>query len=620
MGGGRHSQHDLMGRLRRRNSKKRVIARDGAVRAAIYLRRSTNAELQAESLEIQEEVLRKYASDKGFLIMKEYRESASGRDAEGREQFLRLIDDVTSGAADYEAILVRDVSRWGRFDNIDESAYYEFLCFRHGVEVVYVEESFARDAGPYAALQKSMKRVMAADFSREKSRIVTHGKRRAAAQGFRAGAPPPFGMKRILVTPDGGFVQDLPPKAHKLMSCYKTKLAPANNRGTTVVQTIFKMFVEDRARVSKIAAWLNETGEPRPASGAKWYPATVLMVLTNEAYAGVASLWTHGEKGEDERLIRVEGAYDAVISLEQFRLASERLELMYQAPTNHARLLHESRKSLELWGHLPASLVSKLAGNDRSTHHQTHLRHELLEDAFAVEIACEKSAIRNVLARHFSIVDRGSSLVLDDCFTLGFTIGWSRTDLLHRPIEFAFNGACAARLLICIGVTTTPAFAREILCSADPELLGSAPLRLLRSRDARKSSRLLRRIASEESLIRRVRQAFYTHADVAADAFLRIAQEQPKLVFKSMQPSGRPTTHCARRERRCPKREARFGWRSIVPTAEKRGRCSRTTHASGRRECVGNAPPRRTRFSRSAEFAARSGECGRPQQRNCARD
>jgi DNA invertase Pin-like site-specific DNA recombinase len=154
------------------------------VPAALYLRRSTNAELQAESLEIQEEILRKHSGTSGFSIVKVYRESASGRDAEGRDQFQQLIEDVTSGNADYEAILVRDVSRWGRFDNIDESAYYDFLCFRHGVEVVYVEESFARDAGPYAALQKSMKRVMAADFSREKSRIITHGKRRAAALGF----------------------------------------------------------------------------------------------------------------------------------------------------------------------------------------------------------------------------------------------------------------------------------------------------------------------------------------------------------------------------------------------------------------------------------------------------
>jgi DNA invertase Pin-like site-specific DNA recombinase len=34
-----------------------------------------------------------------------------------------MIDDVQSGNADYRAILVYDVSRWGRFQDADESAY-----------------------------------------------------------------------------------------------------------------------------------------------------------------------------------------------------------------------------------------------------------------------------------------------------------------------------------------------------------------------------------------------------------------------------------------------------------------------------------------------------------------
>lgn len=88
----------------------------GLVPAALYLRRSTNAELQAESLETQEEILRKHAGTSGFGVVRVYRESASGRDAEGRDQFQQLIEDVTSGNADYEVILVRDVSRWGRFE------------------------------------------------------------------------------------------------------------------------------------------------------------------------------------------------------------------------------------------------------------------------------------------------------------------------------------------------------------------------------------------------------------------------------------------------------------------------------------------------------------------------
>jgi hypothetical protein len=37
---------------------------------------------------------------------------------------------VESGAASFDVILVYDVSRWGRFQDADESAYYEYLCKR----------------------------------------------------------------------------------------------------------------------------------------------------------------------------------------------------------------------------------------------------------------------------------------------------------------------------------------------------------------------------------------------------------------------------------------------------------------------------------------------------------
>jgi DNA invertase Pin-like site-specific DNA recombinase len=42
----------------------------------------------------------------------------------GRASLQKLIADVESGAADYTLILVYDVSRWGRFQDADESAYY----------------------------------------------------------------------------------------------------------------------------------------------------------------------------------------------------------------------------------------------------------------------------------------------------------------------------------------------------------------------------------------------------------------------------------------------------------------------------------------------------------------
>ena len=55
----------------------------------------------------------------------------------GRKAFRQLIDDVQGGAADFAVILVYDVSRWGRFQDGDEGATYEFVCRKAGVEVRY---------------------------------------------------------------------------------------------------------------------------------------------------------------------------------------------------------------------------------------------------------------------------------------------------------------------------------------------------------------------------------------------------------------------------------------------------------------------------------------------------
>ncbi len=82
---------------------------------------------------------------------------------EGRDSLKRLIEDVQNAVADYEAILVYDVSRWGRFQDADESAYYEYLCKRAGIEVHYCAEQFENDGRPTSTIIKSVKRAMAGE-------------------------------------------------------------------------------------------------------------------------------------------------------------------------------------------------------------------------------------------------------------------------------------------------------------------------------------------------------------------------------------------------------------------------------------------------------------------------
>jgi hypothetical protein len=94
--------------------------------AAVYVRMST--EHQQYSTSNQMDVIREYAKKRGQEIVKEYSDDGkSGLNIKGRGALGQMIRDVIEGKAHYKSILVYDVSRWGRFQDADESAYYESL-------------------------------------------------------------------------------------------------------------------------------------------------------------------------------------------------------------------------------------------------------------------------------------------------------------------------------------------------------------------------------------------------------------------------------------------------------------------------------------------------------------
>ncbi len=82
--------------------------------AAEYVRMST--EHQQYSTQNQADKIREYAARRGIRIVRTYTdEGKSGLNIGGRNGLKRLIQDVESGYTDFQAILVYDVSRWGRF-------------------------------------------------------------------------------------------------------------------------------------------------------------------------------------------------------------------------------------------------------------------------------------------------------------------------------------------------------------------------------------------------------------------------------------------------------------------------------------------------------------------------
>jgi DNA invertase Pin-like site-specific DNA recombinase len=155
-------------------------------RAAQYVRMST--EHQKYSTENQAEIIAQYAARRGFEIVRTYEDAGkSGLRLDGRFALQALIADVRSGSGDFEAVLVYDVSRWGRFQDADESAYYEFVCREAGIKVHYCAEQFENDGSLSATIFKSMKRAMAGEYSRELSAKVFAGQCRLIRLGFRQG-------------------------------------------------------------------------------------------------------------------------------------------------------------------------------------------------------------------------------------------------------------------------------------------------------------------------------------------------------------------------------------------------------------------------------------------------
>lgn len=132
--------------------------------------------------------------------MRSYEDATkSGLDIANRNGMKRLLRDVMDTPRPFDVVLVYDVSRWERFQDIDAAAHYEYTCRMHGARVVYVKEMFGTAVDPMTALLKTMKRAMAAQYARELGVKCRDGQDRAIQLGFQMGHLPPIGFTREAV-------------------------------------------------------------------------------------------------------------------------------------------------------------------------------------------------------------------------------------------------------------------------------------------------------------------------------------------------------------------------------------------------------------------------------------
>ena len=300
-------------------------------RAAQYVRMS--ADHQRYSIASQKAAIAEYAALHAINIVRTYAdEGRSGLTMKGREALKQLISDAQGGRADFDVILVYDVSRWGRFQDADESAYYEFICKSAGISVIYCAELFENNGSIIATLIKVMKRAMAHEYSRELSAKIARAHKRHAELGFHQGGPPNFGLRRFLVDTTNQPKMLLKHGEAKSLHGDRVILVKGPDDETETVREIFKLFTVERMPHKQIARHLNKKGL-RNRRGNPWTNFNINNMLRNEKYAGTfvygQTSWPMlGGRTENppERWVRVENKIEPVVNRETFEAAQRLLK------------------------------------------------------------------------------------------------------------------------------------------------------------------------------------------------------------------------------------------------------------------------------------------------------
>ena len=335
-------------------------------RAAQYVRMST--EYQRYSIENQAVVIGAYAQAHNLAIVRTYRDDGeSGLKLKNRAGLRQLLDDVQSGHSDFEYILVYDVSRWGRFQDTDESAYYEFVCKQAGLKVAYCAEQFDNDGSMLSSIVKNIKRVMAAEYSRELSVKVHAGACRFASMGFKSGGPTPYGLHRVLVDENQRPKGILNKGDRKYIQTDHVRLQPGDLREVTVVRWIFRRFLDVKSE-AVLARELTRQGIP-PCSGARWTGHKITRILKNENYIGnivynraSSKLRGNRVRNPPDSWIRSNGCVDPIVPLDQFLAARKIIVERRVDGLTEGEMLTRLRRTLMKHGRISPTILRDAVG------------------------------------------------------------------------------------------------------------------------------------------------------------------------------------------------------------------------------------------------------------------
>ena len=283
---------------------------------ACYVRVSTNDQTEY-SPDSQERLVREYAEKNGIYIPSEYvfrePEGISGRKADKRPEFQRMIGLAKQKPAPFSVILVWKFSRFAR--NQEESIVYKsMLKKQYGVDVVSVSEPLME--GPFGGLIERIIEWMDEFYSIRLGGEVRRGMAERLSRQ-KPVSPAPFGYR----WENDNFAID-----------------PEN---AAIVREVFDRFISGESYIA-IARWLRTVaGDKR-----QWENRTVEYIIRNPVYTGKLRSGIHGRDFYGTQAQTHAGSHPPIISEDTFEAAYRRAE---EIKARHPRYSHSDSAVPRTW-------------------------------------------------------------------------------------------------------------------------------------------------------------------------------------------------------------------------------------------------------------------------------
>lgn len=289
-------------------------------KCVIYIRVSTDMQIDGYSLEAQKNVLKRYADREGMIIVYIYEDAGkSGKTIEGRPAFQKMLSDIKNGM-EVDYILVYKLSRFGR-NAADILSSLEFVQ-SYDVNLICAEEGIDSSQASGRLLISVLSAV--AEIERENILEQTmNGRKEKARQGKWNGGFAPYGYK-----------------LERVGNSDKKQLVIAEDEAE-VIRIIYDKFVNTDMGMGGIAKYLNLQGiNKKVRQNGKldmWSSYIIKGIIDNPVYCGKIAYGRRirekikGSKEtkqiRNDNYILVDGEHEAIINEELWEQAKAKRDL-----------------------------------------------------------------------------------------------------------------------------------------------------------------------------------------------------------------------------------------------------------------------------------------------------